>query len=120
MAIFPDDPVEAMETAKAIIGGQVHADSAELIAIAQDRSQPKWSRIAAIYTLGFTGARNGTAPLRGILGDTQNDAELRSYAAEALGNLHDRNATMLLKDILGHGPQPELRQSCEYALEEIG
>jgi HEAT repeat protein len=118
-SLFSDDPIESMEAAKKIIGGHVKADPVELAQIAEDKGLTKWPRISAIYTLGFTGEEKFAPLLRGILADAGNDADIRSYAAEALGNIGDRGAAMLLKDILGSASETKLRESCEYALEEL-
>jgi HEAT repeat protein len=116
------DPDRVMETAKAIIGGRIKYPTINLEKIASGNAGvPRWSRIAAIYALGF--AKDATAAsaaiLRQILGDQNDDVDIRAHAAEALGNLADRDAIMLLKDILGHKPPEALRESCQYALEEL-
>src|SRR5271167_4641241 len=115
--LFSDDP-ESMETAKKIIGGHVEANPAELSRIAQDKNVGKWPRIAAMYTLGFLGDKKFSPILRYILADSSNDLDIRSYAAEALGNIGDQDAAMLLKNVLRDAPPAALRESCEYALEE--
>lgn len=116
--LFSDD-AESMETAKKIIGGHMEADHAELARIAQAKDIGKWPRIAAMYTLGFLGDKTFSPLLRRILADSNNDIDIRSYAAEALGNIGDQDAAMLLKDVLKHTPPAALRESCEYALEEL-
>ncbi|HJU18920.1 MAG TPA: hypothetical protein VJ770_20895 [Stellaceae bacterium] len=60
--LFHGDPVEAMEAAKRIIGGQLAVDTAGLTAILRDRKSRKWARIAAIYSLGFLGERSAIPP----------------------------------------------------------
>jgi HEAT repeat protein len=116
--LFTDHP-ESMETAKRIIGGHLKVDHAELARIAQATDVGKWPRIAAMYTLGFLGDKTFSPVLRRILADSRNDLDIRSYAAEALGNIGDQDAAMLLKEILRHAPPWALRESCEYALEEL-
>jgi HEAT repeat protein len=114
------DPVENMETAKKVIGGDADIDNVTLSKVAENKSLGKWPRIAAIYALGFAAGAAGYAGLfRRILSDEREDPEIRSHAAEALGNLRDRNAVMLLKDILGHASDPALLASCRYALGEL-
>jgi HEAT repeat protein len=54
------------------------------------------------------------------LSDETNDPGVRAHAAEALGNLHDRDSIGLLRDVLGHRPPPEIVESCSYALHELG
>src|ERR1700730_6794873 len=95
--LFSDDP-GSMETAKKIIGGHLEAEPAELARIAQDKDVGKWPRIAAMYTLGFLGNREFSSVLRHILADSSNDLDIRSYAAEALGNIGDQEEAMLLKN----------------------
>jgi HEAT repeat protein len=104
-----------METAKAIIAERVKVASLDLEKIAINSELPRSSRIAAIYALGFARA----ATVRKILSDEKDDVDIRAHAAEALGNLADRDAIMLLKDILSHNPSEALRESCQYALEEL-
>jgi HEAT repeat protein len=118
-SLFSDDPVESMETAKKIIGGRLKASFDILAATARDKGRQKWPRIAAIYTLGFVGGDRASAPLRKLLVDPDEDAEVRSHAAEALGNIADRGAIKLLRELLARSPQPKLRESCEYALSEL-
>ena len=81
---------------------------------------PRWGRIASIYALGFIGGGEIAPQLRAILADNTDDADVRAHAAEALGNIHDRNSVDLLQDILGHQPPSSLRDSCQYALAELG
>lgn len=116
--LFSDDP-GSMETAKKIIGGHLEAEPAELARIAQDKDVGKWPRIAAMYTLGFLGNREFSSVLRHILADSSNDLDIRSYAAEALGNIGDQEAATLLKNVLRDAPPAALRESCQYALEEL-
>src|SRR5438105_2125688 len=72
MPLFANDPTEAMETAKAIIGGKIKVDYKDLVAVAQDPTLNKWQRIAAIYALGFSGENRWAAPLRDLLSDPKN------------------------------------------------
>jgi HEAT repeat protein len=72
-----------------------------------------------MYTLGFLGDKKFSPVLRHILSDSSNDLDIRSYAAEALGNIGDQDSAMLLKKILRDAPPAALRESCEYALEEL-
>ena len=77
------DPVEAMEFAKQIIAGKQDTDEQALLEIALLKTNPKWTRIAAIYALGFVGSRDGSVPrLRCILQD--DDPHVRDHAREAL------------------------------------
>jgi HEAT repeat protein len=117
--VFSDDPATAMEMAKAIIGGRVHVGYDALAQEASDNAASKWPRIAAIYALGFLADPRISPILREILSDNRLDSDVRAHAAEALGNIGDRDSIMLLKDILGNSPTSELRESCEYALGEL-
>ena len=117
--LLSNDPMASIEAAKQLISGETNIDHAELIKIASDRKTGEWSRIAAIYAMGFLADRSFAPILRFILSDTVNSNAVRSHAAEALGNIRDRDAIMLLRDILGSAPEPALRESCEYALGEL-
>jgi HEAT repeat protein len=119
LTLLQGSPAVAMEVAKAIIGDKIKVDHNLLADIAADKSIPKWSRIAAIYALGFVAGDGFTVSLRKILADDTDDAIVRGHAAEALGNLQDRASISLLRDILGHKPPPELSESCSYALQEL-
>jgi HEAT repeat protein len=113
------DPVEAMETAKQIIGGKLVVDSAGLAAILLDRKSRKWARIAAIYSLGFLGERSTIPTLTSILSDRSEPISIRAHAAEALGNIGDAEAVPALAQVLQDEVSPSLRRSSIYALEEI-
>jgi hypothetical protein len=63
------DPVEAMEVAKQIIGKKVAVDPGSLEAILPVRKSRKWSRIAAIYSLGFLAEDSAVPALLQILLD---------------------------------------------------
>jgi HEAT repeat protein len=117
--LLSGDAVQCMETAKKIIAGGLAIAPAELVEIARAKAQGKWPRIAAIYALGLVGGDEVSPTIRAILADSENDEDVRSHAAEALGNLRDRGAVILLRDILAHAPEPALRDSCEYALGEL-
>jgi HEAT repeat protein len=109
-----------MELAKLIIGNKIKIDNSFLSDIALLKTNPKWTRIAAIYSLGFMDRTTVATALRSILSDNDDDADIRAHAAEALGNLRDRAAAVLLQSILAHNPSDALRASCEYALHELG
>jgi HEAT repeat protein len=113
------DPVEAMEVAKQIIGGNLAVDLAGLEAILLDRKSRKWARIAAIYSLGFLGQRSAVPALKSILSDRGEPVSVRAHAAEALGNIGDVEAVPALAQVLMDEVSPSLRRSSLYALEEI-
>jgi HEAT repeat protein len=109
-----------MEVAKWIIGNKISADHQLLAQIGAAKTVQTWPRIAAIYALGFSGEPGFAPAIRDILSDETNDPSVRAHAAEALGNLHDRDSIGLLRDVLGHRPPPEVVESCSYALHELG
>jgi len=113
------DPVEAMETAKQIIGHKLVVDPQSLEAILSDKKSRKWARIAAIYSLGFLGERSTVPALLRILSDRRKPIGIRAHAAEALGNINDAEAVPNLATVLKQETSPSLRQWCIYALEEI-
>ena len=113
------DPVEAMETAKQIIGHKLVVDPASLETIVLDKQSRKWARIAAIYTLGFLGERSAVPALLRILSDRREPIGVRAHAAEALGNINDAEAVPNVAKVLKQETSPSLRQWCSYALEEI-
>lgn len=115
------DPVEAMEVAKQIIGKKVAVDPGSLEAILSDRKSLKWSRIAAIYSLGFLAEDSAVPALLQILLDHKEPIGVRAHAAEALGNIGEKTrAVPALGEILRCESSPSLQKSCTYALEEIG
>jgi FXSXX-COOH protein len=113
------DPVEAMDTAKQIIGGELAVDSAGLAAILMDKKSPKWARIAAIYSLGFLAERSTVPALVSILSDHGEPVSIRAHAAEALGNVGDAEAVPALAQVMQEEVSPSLRRSSLYALKEI-
>ncbi len=118
--LIEGDPATSMEVAKRIIGDDVRIDHNLLAQIATDKSIRKWSRIAAIYALGFVGEDKFADTIRKILADATDDVLVRSHAAEALGNLRDKASVPLLQNVLRYGPPPDLSESCSYALSELG
>ena len=120
MRQFPaDDPVQCMEWAKQVVGGKASYDEAALVALARDQAAGEWPRIAALYALGLVGSADVCPAIRDLLADAGEIETVRSHAAEALGNLGDRDAARLLHDVLQDQPGKSLRESCEYALSEI-
>jgi HEAT repeat protein len=114
------DPIQAMESAKKIIGGKVNIDPALLAEIASNKTYKKWSRIAAIYALGFVNYTPSAQELIRILGSRDEDSRLKDHAAEALGNMNEPRATAILARILRAKEKPHVKQSCIYALSQIG
>ena|ERR1700734_4086067 len=118
--LMSGDPDAAMEVAKQIIGGQLPVDHRLLVKIATDEAKPKWTRIAAIYALGFLGDKTAAPEMREMLGNSEIDVDIRSHAAEALGNIRDRSSIKVLKSVLRRSPPGPLEESCNYALSEMG
>jgi HEAT repeat protein len=114
-----DDPIQCMEWAKQIVGGKAPYDEPTLLMLAQNSASGEWPRIAALYVLGLVGSRDVCPLIRNLLADPGESEAVRSHAAEALGNLGDRESVGLLHDILQAEPGLPLRESCEYALGEI-
>jgi len=113
-------PDDAMEAAKRIVTRKAQIDPALLAEIASNRTYKKWSRIAAIYALGFADyKRFGQTPLR-VLSNRSEDSALRDHAAEALGNMREPRATATLGKVLMAKENPRIKRSCIYALSEIG
>jgi HEAT repeat protein len=54
-----------------------------------------------------------------ILADEQEKPIFREYAAEALGNIGDSSFLPTISSIASKTSSPEIRRSCEFALEEI-
>lgn len=113
------DPVEAMETAKQIIGRELVVDPAALETILENKDSQKWARIASIYSLGLLGERSAVPALIRILSNSHEPIAVRAHAAEALGNIGDPESVPALAEMLRDETSPSLRRSCAYALGEI-
>jgi len=114
------NPTESMEIAKKIIGNQLSVDMKVLCQLALDKNLEKWPRIAAIYALGFVGGGRFSKKIRKILSDQSDDVEIRAHAAEAIGNIGDRTAIEILRRTFEQAQAHSLRESCSYALHELG
>lgn len=117
--ILTGGPVEAIEAAKRIAGGAPTLRPSILIRIAGGGQYKKWSRIAAVYALGFVGYRASAGALIRILKNKREHSELRSHAAEALGNLRTGQAISGLESVLFGKEKSSLKSWCIYALSEI-
>lgn len=115
--------IEAVEAAKRIIDYEFPADDSllsQLGQIAVNINQKTLARAMAIYTLGFVDTARRSAPVvRGILADSSEQVMLRDHAAEALGNMLDRDATDLLTRMTSLDAWPEVRESAKWALEHM-
>jgi HEAT repeat protein len=120
MRMLTGDPVEAMESAKEIIGLGTRVDPMLLKDIASNKIYKKWSRIAAVYALGFLAHKASAPALIRILQDQRENAQLRGHAAEALGNMRDPRAVLALGKILSADEHTSIKKWCVYALSEIG
>jgi HEAT repeat protein len=113
------DPETAMEAAKAILAHRITIPRSQIERIAAGTDYADWSRAAAIYLLGNLRSRKSAVLLARILEDEQQNDVVRDYAAEALGNIGDPAYLPLISRIATQTSSPEIRQSCEFALEEI-
>src|SRR5665213_365456 len=99
-AIMTGDPTEAIEAAKRIIEHD-DVDVCTLADIAAKETCPKWSRIAATYALGFIDDKSkSAAALTRILANRNEDEEIRTHAAEALGHMEEPKAISVMERIL--------------------
>jgi HEAT repeat protein len=112
-------PVEAMEAAKYIDLNNIPVNILDLERIARRRHSRKWTRIAAMYVLGWRGDRSVVPTLMGILENPNESSAIRDNAAEALGNLGDPHALVLLERIASETTSPVVKRSCEFALAVI-
>ena len=120
-SLINSDPITSMEIAKQIISRKIFANPNDLIKIASNRDFNKWSRIAAIYTLGFSDDdKQIREVIRRILEDVRDNIDIRAHAAEALGNMKDLSSVKSLRRIFEKEKAAALRESCAYALAELG
>jgi hypothetical protein len=120
LRMLTGDPTEAMESAKKLIGSKVPPEPALLEQIASERRYKRWSRIAAVYTLGFLSSKPSVDTLMSILRDGSDDPRVRAHAAEALGNIRDKRAIAALREALLGNEAASIKRWCIYALSEIG
>lgn len=86
--VFRGNFSEDMEIAKHLINQFPNVDLSMLTAIARDTNQPESSRVAAIYTLGFTDDQGRSrSVLSGIIGDAHQSDIVKDYAQEALTSI---------------------------------
>ncbi len=120
MRLLTGDPVEAMEAAKKIIGGKDGLAPILLSEVAENRKYKPWSRIGAVYALGFLEFKPGTPGLIRILHESKESLALRCHAAEALGNAQAVGAVAAIELVLMRDEPPSLKKWCIYALSQIG
>ncbi len=119
MSILTGDPLDAMEAAKKIVNGAIKVDPDLLLLIVDNHQYKTWSRIAAIYALGFLNHPSSARSLIGIVGNTKEPSQVRSHAAESLGNMRAHSAIPTLARILSRRERASLKKWCVYALGEI-
>jgi hypothetical protein len=115
------DAVDAIEAAKRIIGSGNRIVPAPLMEIALDRKLGEWSRIAAVYALGYARDPSGevAAFLSKILKDRTETSKVRAHAAEAIGNLPAEDMEALLRQMSASTEPADVRRSCNYALSQL-
>jgi HEAT repeat protein len=113
------DPEIAMEAAKVIVGKRLKVPISRIEKIVSRANPAEWSRIAGIYVLGNLRIRKSAPLLASILADEHEKPIFREYAAEALGNIGDTGSLSTISSIARTTTSPEIRRSCEFALEEI-
>jgi HEAT repeat protein len=114
------DATESMESAKKLIGSKVRVPPALLDQIASKKQYRRWSRIAAVYAIGFLNYKVSVGVLVSILGDGSDDVQVRAHAAEALGNIGDESALPALRQCLLQKEPRSIKRWSIYALSEIG
>ncbi|MHB8217050.1 MAG: HEAT repeat domain-containing protein [Candidatus Sulfotelmatobacter sp.] len=118
--LLTGDSTQAMESAKKMISIGARVDPAFLAAIASNSLLRQWSRIAAIYVLGFQIGAPGSDVLISILKNREESTQIRAHAAEALGNMQQNRACEGLRRILMSKESTALKKWSVYALSEIG
>ena len=85
-AILIGEPIEAMEAAKRIVN-QNPRDPTAFIALATNKVMGLWTRIAAIWLLGFIDHDGLSVPdLERIVQDQTEVEPIRDHAAEAIAH----------------------------------
>jgi hypothetical protein len=83
--ILGSDPVEVMEAAKRLVDQHNPRHVETLVLIASTKTPRLWSRIAALWTLGFIDDDGISVPdLQRIAEDDSEPAEIKDHALEAL------------------------------------
>lgn len=119
--ILSGDPAEAIEAAKRVIAKPDRIDAKALAEIAAKPTNKRWSRIAAIYALGFIDVKSQFAPaLIEIVLNRTDDEQCRAHAAEALGDMHHPNIVPTLAGVLMSEDTAEVKRWCIYSLSETG
>lgn len=117
-AICLGEPREAMEAAKYLISKPDMDYSTSLEMILANKKAKPWSRIASSYVLGLSNRKKSVGVLIDVLSDRTNSIQLRSHAAEALGNLRAPSAVSTL-EAMAKSSNATLKRNCIYALQQI-
>ncbi len=120
MRLLTGDPVESMEAAKDIVGRKGVLAPALLLEVAMNKKYRTWSRVGAVYAMGFLGFKSSVPGLIRILEESKEPLSLRCHAAEAIGNTQDSRAIEVLEQVLMREEPPSLKKWCIYALSQIG
>jgi len=89
--LFSGDFAADIETAKSLIAAYPNVNLHQLMTIAGDPQQPQSSRIASIYTLGFTDDHGlSKTTLVSLAGDLNESPGIRDHADEALHSIISR------------------------------
>ncbi len=124
MEMLTGDRERAVEAAKQLIAVPSEIDPEFLTRIVRDPEYKLWSKVMALYVLGFLPpleADGHYQVLRETLADRGMNVQLRSHAAEALGNLQDKESTAVLRErLLDEYELKSVRKWCIYALGEVG
>ncbi len=121
LKLFLEDPRQKMEGAKKLIALSKGVDEVLLLRLATNRGYDDWTRTAAMYALGFVGGRQSVTKLITILDTPDESHQVKSHAAEALGNLRSKKAVQALERLLQDpGAAADVKRSAVYALSEVG
>lgn len=124
MEMLTGDRQRTVEAAKQLIAASSEVDPEFLTRIVRDPEYRLWSKIQALYVLGFmplAEADGHREVVRKAFTDREGNVQLRTHAAEALGNLRDRDSASVLGErLLDDGENRSVRRWCIYALAEVG
>ena len=124
MEMLTGDRQRAAEAAKRLIAVPSEIDPEFLMMIVRDPEYKLWSKVMALYVLGFLPPLEAAGHyqiLREALANRGMNVQLRAHAAEALGNLRDQESTAVLRErLLDEHELKSVRKWCIYALGEVG
>jgi hypothetical protein len=90
----------------------------DLLEIARDRDRPQDVRESAIFWLGQAAGEAATRGLESVVGDTEEDIELREHAVFALSQRPANQCVPALSEIARTNRYPELRRSALFWLAQ--